>query len=61
MADHPEPTEPRIANQSTYSRLYGYLGRQELGSGNDVWYLLPNTALVQIEGRTYRFDPNFVD
>jgi hypothetical protein len=58
MANHSKPTEPRQPNQSAYIGLYGHFGRTQFGGWYDVWYFEPNEAVVQIEGRTYRFDTN---
>ncbi len=59
MAHNPKPTEPRQPNQSTHSGFYGYNSGKKSIRGDDVWHIIPNSSVVQIENRAVRFYANF--
>ncbi len=59
MAHNPEPTEPRIANQSAHSGFYWNDSRTKLISGDDEWYIVPYETMVQIENRAFRLYADF--
>src|SRR5262245_29881369 len=61
MAHHPEPDDQRFTHQSTHPGFNWYSGCTQLGERDDVWYLITNPAVVQVEDWPSRFYANITN